>query len=253
MTDKEQLNLYLNDETQIPTQEWVAEMRGKYPYFILPALLRMQRARRTMQKSEHDALMAYLAFNCANRRALSISLSENLERFVAFYPLPKAQQQPTTDSTIDNFLNQFGSNNPRENAALENLIFNPTPEYALDDVGTTSTAPTDEQDDKIASFLNAHPVTQNAPTPKPEPDETAVSPTLLEPIEEEQDENINPTATTGNESFSEGLAFVYIRQGKYHKAYEMLKSLSESAGRTNPNIEDQLRFLSKLIHLTVKK
>ena len=59
--------------------------------------------------------------------------------------------------------------------------------------------------------------------------------------EEESDDN------TSNAFFTETLAQIYIKQGKYIKAMEIIKRLSLSHPQKNRYFADQLRFLEKLV------
>ena len=57
-----------------------------------------------------------------------------------------------------------------------------------------------------------------------------------------------PTEQTADTSFfTETLAHVYIRQKRYAKALEIIRSLSEKHPEKNIYFEDQIRFLEKLI------
>lgn len=63
-----------------------------------------------------------------------------------------------------------------------------------------------------------------------------------------------PEETTANEEktsdesyFTETLARIYIKQGRYEKALEIIKRLSESKPKKNVYFADQMRFLEKLI------
>lgn len=65
-----------------------------------------------------------------------------------------------------------------------------------------------------------------------------------EPAEEEP-----PTADKAPEEgfFTETLARIYIKQGRYSKALEIIKRLSDSFPKKNAYFADQIRFLEKLI------
>jgi len=57
-----------------------------------------------------------------------------------------------------------------------------------------------------------------------------------------------PTEQTADSSFfTETLAHVYIRQKRYAKALEIIRSLSEKHPEKNIYFEDQIRFLEKLV------
>ena len=63
-------------------------------------------------------------------------------------------------------------------------------------------------------------------------------------LEEEPSENEND----GNESyFTETLAKIYIKQGRYEKALEIIQRLNLNYPKKNAYFADQMRFLEKLI------
>lgn len=60
------------------------------------------------------------------------------------------------------------------------------------------------------------------------------------------DENAQ-NADIGEDCFTETLAKIYIRQGKYEKAIEILRKLNLTFPKRNAYFADQIRFLQKLI------
>ena len=48
--------------------------------------------------------------------------------FAGFYP-PEENESPATENVIDLFLQTYGHSSPAEDAMLERMIFNPTPDY----------------------------------------------------------------------------------------------------------------------------
>ena len=92
----------------------------------------------------------------------------------------------------------------------------------------------------IDSFINSDNgrfVLNDEPQPEPEPEEMA-----LIPVEEE-----------GEEFFTETLARIYIKQGRYSKALEIIQRLSLQFPKKNAYFADQIRFLEKLIINNNKK
>ena len=63
-------------------------------------------------------------------------------------------------------------------------------------------------------------------------------PELPNPEEKEEEEE---------EYFTETLARIYIKQGRYEKALEIIRRLSVSHPKKNAYFADQIRFLEKLI------
>lgn len=60
-------------------------------------------------------------------------------------------------------------------------------------------------------------------------------------------EKTNEEKTSEEGYFTETLARIYIKQGRYEKALEIIKRLSESKTKKNVYFADQMRFLEKLI------
>lgn len=67
------------------------------------------------------------------------------------------------------------------------------------------------------------------------------------PDEELQKPQIDNNGTANNEIFTETLARIYIKQGKYDKALEIIQRLSLKYPKKNRYFADQIRFLGKLI------
>ena len=74
---------------------------------------------------------------------------------------------------------------------------------------------------------------------------------LLTPQSEKEDET--PQETVGEEYFTETLARIYIKQGRYSKALEIIQRLSLQFPKKNAYFADQIRFLEKLIINNNKK
>ncbi len=57
----------------------------------------------------------------------------------------------------------------------------------------------------------------------------------------------NDTTAENEDYFTETLARIYIKQGKYHKALEIIRRLSLKYPKKNRYFADQIRFLTKVI------
>ena len=67
-------------------------------------------------------------------------------------------------------------------------------------------------------------------------------------IQEHPDEELQkPEDTTNNEVLTETLARIYIKQGKYDKALEIIRRISLKYPKKNRYFADQIRYLEKLI------
>jgi thioredoxin-like negative regulator of GroEL len=76
----------------------------------------------------------------------------------------------------------------------------------------------------------------------PEAQEQAVS-----NEEKQADSDIQETAGDEEEYFTETLARIYIRQGRYRKALDIIGRLNQQFPQKNAYFADQMRFLEKLI------
>ncbi len=125
---------------------------------------------------------------------------------------------------------------------LERMIFNPTPDYgevlAREEQEHLPSEPVDADspEGRIDAFiLSRHPAAQHhRPEPAPQPAPKAKP--LKKPADEPADSLL-----------SESLAKIYIRQGKYQRAYDIISSLNLKFPKKSAYFADQLRFLRKLI------
>ena len=100
--------------------------------------------------------------------------------------------------------------------------------------------PLTPQDALIDAFLGKNSARAAAPEPEPEPEpEPKTAP--------------EPTAAQPDTTLSESLARIFISRGSYERALEVLTALAENTtAEANPFIEDQMRYLRRLIALKAK-
>ena len=67
------------------------------------------------------------------------------------------------------------------------------------------------------------------------------------PADEPRQEPEEPEEGVGEEYFTETLARIYIKQGRYSKALEIIKRLSLQVPKKNAYFADQIRFIEKVI------
>ena len=158
------------------------------------------------------------------------------------------QKEDRTISLIDNFL---GSIPKDEEKTPEEPKRKPTPaDAAVDYVAYLLETEGEEPEQKkvpemrgqalIDSFINSDKkkfVLNEDPVPPSEPNP--------EPVEEP--EGIE------EEYFTETLARIYIKQGRYSKALEIIRRLSLQVPKKNAYFADQIRFLEKVIINNNKK
>ncbi len=162
-----------------------------------------------------------------------------------FYPEAVAAPTQSTEDVIDTFLNTYGTTSPEEEAQLEKLIFNPTPDYAellarqeqeelpdsADDIDP------DSPDARINAFIRSqHPARPVEPTPEQHIETDGESKHPIKHPEVHDDTLL-----------SESLAKIFIKQGRYQRAFEIISGLSLKFPKKSAYFADQLRFLQKLI------
>jgi hypothetical protein len=232
------------------------------PYYIYPALVKLKNEHGNLSAEEIAALKQHIALNAADAAAAVEFADLAGDDWAHIYPAEPEPEQITTDNAIDTFLNTYGSRNPKEDALLERLIFNPTPDYSQvleKEEGNSSTptaAPVTEQDAMIAAFINHneadtatdinHEEDILAAIEQKSPDEIAE--TESEPIPETIAADAQPAANPAS-SLSESLAKIFIKQGRYERAFEIISDLNLNYPEKSVYFADQMRFLQKLIQL----
>lgn len=185
-------------------------------------------------------------------------------RFDNFYPAPADSRTPSTEGAISKFLENYGTDNPEETSVLERLIFHPVADYsqqlAREEASEAPSAEStgDDRTDRINRFILSQRAREGAPaaadTPETEPETADLLPpdpegeTTIAPNPAPLRQPRKPTPTPSENSLlSESLAKIYIKTGRYERAYEILNRLSLAVPEKNAYFADQLRFLRKLI------
>ena len=233
------LRRLLTEPDACPTAAEAEALAEAYPYMSLPAVLRLKNAPRgEITDSEREELIMRVAAGVPGRDMLFRLLDPDGER-VASISCPAEETvavSSDTDRAIDTFLATYGRMSPREEALLEKMIFNPVPddyaallereaaaEEAKEPVG--SAGGSDSSDNSESSDKGVRAV----PTRAARPVHTV------------------PPANDSGASLSESLAQVYIRRGRYDKAYDIIHALSLNNPKKSVYFADQLRFLQKLM------
>ena len=152
-----------------------------------------------------------------------------------------AQTGSRTMSLINNFLDSI----PKEEEDTTTKKRKPTPaDAAIDYVAylldtEEESEPVEEVPEMpgqqlIDTFINSD-------KPKFVLSDTPATPSLSVEIDEIASEGV------GEEYFTETLARIYIKQGRYSKALEIIQRLSLQFPKKNAYFADQIRFLEKLI------
>lgn len=255
----------MNDRSEIKTiisaigkadVDTLRMLARKYPFFTLPATLLVKDHAGKLDDAELASLRFHLAVATGDRRALYDMASDEGAAFVGFYPEQAAKPTVSTDSAIDTFFANYGSSDDSETALLERLIFNPAPDYAeilaqenASEEPTGDTTEESSQDARIAAFIRRRgeveqPTTASTPTQAPQPAKQA----------QPEPKPLRPAAAASTEThddslLSESLAKIFIKQGRYERAYEIISNLSLNYPKKSIYFADQLRFLQKLIKI----
>lgn len=223
------------------SKEWLESMQQEHPYFTVPMLLYLK---------EHgiegnEEMLGMLAIASPDRKVLATHLGDGVENFAGFYPPEAKPETPDTNDAIDRFLNSFGNNNPREVEAINNAIFNPTPDYA--DIlaaqdNDLPQQPLTQQDELINNFIAESKQRERAVVQAPS-----------QPHVEEQEkaeiahENIDEHEHIDDSMLQESLAKSYISRRKYAQALEIIENINLRFPEKSIYFADQIRFLRKLV------
>ena len=234
-------------------------MLALYPYFQTARLLMLQNLY-LLHDPSFDEELRRAAIYITDRKVI-FQLVE-----AAHYKLPTAthkQEQPATSdeksltketgnrtiSLIDNFLESI----PQEEQKEEKKKRRPTPaDAAVDYVAYLLEADSEEEqtdEDKTPQLKG-----QNLIDNFIENDKGKIvlsdTPQFVPQIEDTDEKE----GKGGDESyFTETLARIYIKQGRYSKALEIIRRLSLNYPKKNAYFADQIRFLEKLIINNNKK
>ena len=227
--DRELLSRYISAVTgagapSLPKDQ-LLELTRMYPRWAAPAISLLRDENIDLDADTRERLRATVALNTTDLTSRAALTADRGAIFSRFYPQQPASTASTTDDAISTFLENYGHPSPEEDRLLEQMIFNPVPDYgavlAVDD----ETEPPDAIGDFVKAFTadtpSAPPETPSEPSPAPTPDK--------------------------NTSLNESLAKIYIKQRRYNKAYEIILHLYLNNPKKSIYFADQLRFLRKLM------
>jgi len=224
------LRRLLTEPDAYPTPAEAGALAEAYPYMSLPAVLRLRNAPRgEITDSERDELVMRVAAGAPGRDTLFRLLDPDGERIAAMNrPADAPETASDTDRAIDTFLATYGRMSPREEALLEKMIFNPVP-------------------DDYAALLEREAQAAQQAAPGSEHSESSQSSQSPSNARAAKPERPVAAAPDSSSSLSESLAQVYIRRGRYDKAYDIIHALSLNNPKKSVYFADQLRFLQKLM------
>ena len=218
--------------------ETLDSMRAEYPYFIVPAILYLKQDNRQADNPARDKVLSSLALAYPEHAAFYDLVGDDAERFKNFYPPQEKMPTPDTDTTIDTFLNRYGKTDAKEIELLDRLIFNPMPDYSQILAEEKKDLPEASGNDPIAQVAHAFDSILAGAKQTAQAEEEL-------PVEEE--EQVKKPQVTDDSMLSESLAKIFIKQGKYNKALEIIKNISLKFPEKSIYFADQIRFLQKLI------
>ena len=221
-----------------------------YPYHQTLRLLMLQNLY-LLHDPGFDEELRRAAIYITDRRVLFNLVEAAHYQHPSHQNTPSTPNTPTPSSRTTELINSFLDTIPQEEAAPRKR--RPTPaDAAIDYVAylldTEDDTPQEEAEsvpemrgqDLIDTFINADKgrfTLSDVPLPT---DDTPKEP-------EEPEEEV------GEEYFTETLARIYIKQGRYSKALEIIRRLSLQVPKKNAYFADQIRFLEKVIINNSKK
>ena len=221
-----------------------------YPYHQTLRLLMLQNLY-LLHDPGFDEELRRAAIYITDRRVLFNLVEAAHYQHPSHQNTPSTPNTPTPSSRTTELINSFLDTIPQEEAAPRKR--RPTPAdaaidyvaYLLDTEGDTpqeeaESVPEMRGQDLIDTFINADKgrfTLSDVPLPA---DDTPKEP-------EEPEEEV------GEEYFTETLARIYIKQGRYSKALEIIRRLSLQVPKKNAYFADQIRFLEKVIINNSKK
>ncbi len=220
-----------------------------YPYFQTARLLMLQNLY-LLHDPTFDEELRRAAIYITDRRVLFQMIeaahytlrAEDSQNAPAAHP-KATDQESRTLSLIDTFLDSIPK---ADEASTEKKHRKPTPADAAVDYVAYLLETEDEGDEPVEeipqmkgqqlidSFINSD---KGRIVLKEEPE-------YAPPIEEKADNGQN---VTEEGYFTETLARIYIKQGRYSQALEIIQRLSLQFPKKNAYFADQIRFLEKLI------
>ena len=222
-----------------------------YPYYQTARLLMLQNLY-LLHDPSFDEELRRAAIYITDRRVLfnMIEAGHYRLRTSTVTKVPAAAPQESTASRTATLIDNFLDSIPKEDESQSRGKRKPTPAdaavdyvaYLLETEGDKAeeTVPEMKGQNLIDTFINADKgriVLNEGP--------------LLTPQTEKTDEMaVEPT---DEEYFTETLARIYIKQGRYSKALEIIQRLSLQFPKKNAYFADQIRFLEKLIINNNKK
>lgn len=240
----------LIDHPELMDRETLYELRSTlalYPYFQTARLLMLQNLY-LLHDPTFDEELRRAAVYITDRKVLFQMVEAVHYRLEVEENTPEVKAEPAkadgnrTLSLIDNFLDSI----PQEEEKEKKKHRRPTP--------------ADAAIDYVAYLLDCESENDKATDQQPRMKGQSLIDNFIEneggkivlndniEYPPQQEDTAAAEEKTSEESyFTETLARIYIKQGRYEKALEIIKRLSENKPKKNVYFADQIRFLEKLI------
>lgn len=220
------------------------EAVARHPYDAVARLLFLKNLFLLHDPSFGDELRRAALF--VPDRSVLYSMVEDKNRLLQPISSPvsaKNSQKGRTQTLIDDFINNTGAPTvpirrtptPADATTDYTAILNEMDDISPEPVPAAQESDKNERSKRHETLVNTFIEKNDKITLKEEPEYT--------PELAEEDEN----GEIGEDFFTETLARIYIRQGRYEKAAEIIRRLNLVNPRKNVYFADQIRFLEKLI------
>lgn len=242
------------------TDQWLRKMKEQYPFFPVPEAINLRDNNNSMSAHERNKAISHIALALGGGGIQAAGMICGNEDIT--YPEEKKISKPSTENTIEKFLNTYGNIEDTEISTLEKLIFNPVADYSQQlareakDLPENPSLTGNSQEDRINRFIlsvNGHnhisTEVENVPIEIPETEQKTTTSKAPKTPKKNVSEPLAkaPEQPADNSLLSESLAKIYIKTKRYERAYEILNRLSLAFPEKNAYFADQLRFLRKLM------
>ncbi len=218
---------------------------ARYPYFQTARLL-MLKNMYLLHDPDFGAELRRSVLYVSDRRALCRLIEGYVDRVMD--EEVEVAEEPTMDRTmslIDAFLDTLPEEHETDKLLVPDAVGDYASRFLMEETPHAVVVPAEPQEDGISTadsvlraleLMSRKDAPEVAPATEPAPSETPVLD--AHPSDEEMlDESY----------FTETLAKIYIKQRKYSRALEIIRSLYLQFPEKNAYFADQIRFLEKLI------
>lgn len=246
------MNFSVNELIQRPelldrdTLYGLREIVARYPYYQAARLLFLKNLF-LLHDSSFGEELRRAALYMPDRRALFCLVEGDNYRIQPEpvlreeSPMPEPGDQDRTISLIDNFLSTAVADDAKPAKGKQPAV-DPTKDYVaylmqLDDAQPEPECPENQRSQRSSELLDGYLdrgderiILQETPDYMPE-----------------TSADVTAENTPEEDFFTETLAKIYIKQGRYEKAIEIIRKLNLNYPKKNSYFADQIRFLQKLI------